>query len=110
MKNKTKLIVLVLGVLVTLGITFFDFKASQDDLAAQIKEYEETTAIVQEVHAPTVTRYGSKQPTYDLKVKLTDSTSVTMYRRKLNGKVEKGSCISILYNPAAPHDAIYLKE
>ncbi|MBB1149871.1 MULTISPECIES: hypothetical protein [unclassified Myroides] len=110
MNGKTQLIVLVLCVLVTLGITFFDFTSSQDELAQKVKGYQETTAIVKKVHALTVTRYGSKQPTYDLRVRLSDSTEVNMYRRKLDAKLTEGSTVNILYNPASPQDDIYVRE
>ncbi|MCC9043556.1 hypothetical protein LNQ81_12820 [Myroides sp. M-43] len=110
MKGKTQLIVLALCVLVTLGITFFDFKSSQNDLTQKLEGYQETTAMVKKVHALTVTRYGSKQPTYDLRVRLNDSTEVTMYKRKLDAKLTEGSTVNILYNPASPHDNIYLRK
>ncbi|MDM1352057.1 hypothetical protein HX014_15780 [Myroides marinus] len=110
MKSKTQLIVLVLCVLVTLGITFFDFKSNQDDLTQRLKGYRETTAIVKKVYQPTVTRYGSKQPTYDLRVRLSDSKEVMMYRRKLDAKLTEGSTVNILYNPASLQDNIYLRE
>ena len=110
MKGKTQLIVVALCLIVTLGITVFDFKTGQDDLASKLKHYQETTALVKKVHPAVVTKYGDKQPTYDLKVRLTDSTEVSLHRRKLKTRLEEGDSIRILYNPEFPQDDIYLKE
>lgn len=110
MKKYLQIIVLAVCVLVTVCITVFDVKSNEDKLEEKLKSYVETTAVVKAINPSNITRYGSKQPSYDLEVLLNNGTKVNMYKRQLGGDFKIGDTILILYNPESPHDDIYLKK
>lgn len=110
MKKYTVIIIIGICILVSVGITWFTVKQKDDALAARLQSYTETEAIIKKVYPPTFNKYGSKQKRYDLLVMLSDSNTVLMRRKSLDGHFKEGNRVQVLYNPVSHSDKVYLSH
>ncbi|MFV0353437.1 MAG: hypothetical protein ACK5JF_14205 [Oscillospiraceae bacterium] len=92
-------IVIVLLVLVSVGYTAYTYFQNKETTSINTEGYLEATATITAVFPARITRYGAKQPRYDIKYKNEKGEEQTKFRCELGGGLAVNDTITILYDP-----------
>lgn len=110
MKDKLKIIAVVLAVVVAIILSFMEYHREEEILQEIVHRYVSAPAVILEVYQGSVSKYGMKHNKYDLEVHLNDSTKIHMFKKVLEVHLEKGTALEIIYNPEDLEDTIYVKR
>lgn len=110
MQKSTIITLIVLFVLASVAYSAYNYIQNKKDSTVDTQGYLQAKATITAVYPVRITRYGAKQPRYDIQFTDQSGNEQKKFRCALGGSYKVNDTVVIMYHPDKPEADVVVKS